>query len=145
MPALCNLFPPGPIAIDRNSHGIKSKSVNRLRTTGRPGDAGGEHAADSGKANVTHMTSLRDSEEAKARRASLLARKIAQADEGRLAMADYQQKQQATLDRTAKLKSLRLAQEAAIVPEPPNPARARRKKSDAVLASISLPRLLVRL
>jgi hypothetical protein len=60
-------------------------------------------------------------------------------------MADYQQKQQATLDRTAKLKSLRLAQEAVIVPEPPKPARVRRKKSDSVLASISLPRLLVRL
>ena len=78
---------------------------------------------------VIHMTSLRDSEEAKTRRASLLARKIAQADEARLAMADYEQNQQATLDRTAKLKSLRLAQEAVIVPEPPKPQRVRKKKS----------------
>ena len=66
------------------------------------------------------------------RRASLLARKIAQADEGRLAVADYEQKQQATLDRTAKLKSLRLAHEAVIVPEPPKRSRVRKKKSTSV-------------
>ena len=83
----------------------------------------------SSKANVIQMTALRDSEEAKARRATLLARRISQADEGRLAMADYEQKQQATLDRTVKLKSLRLAREAVIVPEPPKPAGVRKKKS----------------
>ena len=83
------------------------------------------------------MTSLRDGEEAKVRRASLQARRIAQADEGRLAMADYKQKQQATLDRTVKLKSLRLAQEAVIVPEPPKPTRARRKSRPRSLVESS--------
>ncbi len=47
-------------------------------------------------------------------------------------MADYEKKQQATLDRTVKLKSLRLAQEAVIVFEPPKPTRARKKKSASV-------------
>ena len=81
------------------------------------------------------MSQVDDSEDAKkARRASLLARKIAQADDGRLAMADYEKKQQATLDRTAKLKSLRLAQDAVIVPEPPKPTRVRKKTSASVLS-----------
>jgi hypothetical protein len=56
------------------------------------------------------MTSLK-TDEAKARRATLLERKITQADEGRLAMADYVREQAATLDRTAKLKALRLAKD----------------------------------
>ena len=89
------------------------------------------------------MTSLRDSEEAKARRTSLRARKIAQADEGRLAMADYEQKQQATLDRTVKLKSLRLAQEAVIVLlDPPKPSRVRKKKSASVPSLVTGPPIL---
>jgi hypothetical protein len=60
------------------------------------------------------------------RKAALLKRKIAQADEGRLAMADYNRENQATLDRTEKLKALRLAQEVKV--EPPKPKRASKKK-----------------
>jgi hypothetical protein len=56
------------------------------------------------------MIAFRDSDEAKARRAALLARKTSQADEGRAAMVDYQRGQQATIDRTSKLRALRLAQ-----------------------------------
>jgi len=69
-----------------------------------------------------------DSDEAKARRASLLARKITQVEEGRVAMADYRRDQQATVARIAKLKALRLAQQ----PEPaevkPPKVKAARKK-----------------
>lgn len=61
------------------------------------------------------MTLFKADDEAKARKATLLARKIAQADEGRTAMADYERQQAATLDRTAKLKALRLARE--VTPE----------------------------
>jgi hypothetical protein len=75
------------------------------------------------------MTPFKADDEAKARKATLLARKIAQADEGRTAMADYERQQAATLDRTAKLKALRLAQEAQpeVVVAPP-PKRARKSK-----------------
>jgi hypothetical protein len=72
------------------------------------------------------MTPFRDSDEAKARRATLLARRISQADEGRTAMADYQRDQQATIDRTAKLRALRLAQRSEPV-ELKKPAKPKRK------------------
>ena len=82
------------------------------------------------------MTPFKADDEAKARRATLLARKIAQADEGRTAMADYERQQAATLDRTAKLKALRLAQEgqpkSQAQPEvvvAPAPKRARKSAS----------------
>ena len=71
------------------------------------------------------MTPFKDSDEAKARRATLLARKMTQADEGRTAMADYERQQQATIDRTAKLKALRLAKEA--VPVEAKPKKPKRK------------------
>jgi len=66
-------------------------------------------------------TPFSDSDEAKAHRATLLARKITQADEGRAAMDDYHRTHQAMLDRTAKLRALRLAQPA--VPVEPKPAK----------------------
>jgi hypothetical protein len=79
------------------------------------------------------MTPFKSEDEAKARKATLLARKIAQADEGRTAMADYVRQQAATLDRTAKLKALRLAQEVKPEVKPevvvaPSPKRARKKQ-----------------
>jgi hypothetical protein len=43
---------------------------------------------------------------------TLLARKVARDADGRVAAADYQREKQATLDRTAKLKALRLARDA---------------------------------
>jgi hypothetical protein len=73
------------------------------------------------------MTPFRDDDEAKARKATLLARKIAQADEGRTAMADYERQQLATLDRTAKLKALRLAQEAQPEPVAVKPTKPKSK------------------
>jgi hypothetical protein len=78
--------------------------------------------------HIRVMTPFKADDEAKARKATLQARKIAQADEGRAAMADYERQQAATLDRTAKLKALRLAQEAKpeVVVTPP-PKRARPK------------------
>ena len=78
------------------------------------------------------MTPFRTEDEAKARKATLLARKIAQTDEGRTAMADYERQQAAVREKTAKLKALRLAQEAEpkpIVVEPPKPKAVRKKKS----------------
>ena len=78
------------------------------------------------------MTPFRTEDEAKARKATLLARKIAQTDEGRTAMADYERQQAATLERTAKLKALRLAQEVkpeVLVTPPPKPKAVRKKKS----------------
>jgi hypothetical protein len=71
-----------------------------------------------------------DSDEAKARRATLLARKITQVEEGRVAMADYLRGQQATVARIATLKALRLAQRAEPVEvKPPRVQAARKKKS----------------
>jgi hypothetical protein len=58
------------------------------------------------------MIPPKDEEEARARKAALLARKISQADEGRVAMAEYHRSHQATLDLTAKLKAQRLARDA---------------------------------
>jgi hypothetical protein len=68
------------------------------------------------------MITSNDDAERKQRRADLLARKILQADEARVAMAEYQKEQQATLDRTAKLKAARLAQ-----PADPPPTKPKRK------------------
>jgi hypothetical protein len=71
-----------------------------------------------------------DTDEAKARRASLLARKISQVEEGRAAMADYRRNQLATVARIATLKALRLGQK--VVPaevKPPKAKAARKKKS----------------
>lgn len=45
-------------------------------------------------------------------REELAARKARQAEEGISAMAEYQQKQRATLERTARLRAERLAREA---------------------------------
>jgi hypothetical protein len=75
------------------------------------------------------MIPFRDSDEAKARRATLLARRISQADEARAAMADYQRIQQATIERTSKLRLLRLAQQ----PKPiaAKPTKAKRKSKAA--------------
>jgi hypothetical protein len=70
-----------------------------------------------------------DSDEAKARRATLLARKMQQAEEGRAAMADYQRDQQAAVSRIATLKALRLAQQPEPVEVKPAKAKAVRKKS----------------
>ena len=69
-------------------------------------------------------TSFSDSDEAKARRATLLARKMTQADEGRTAMDEYHRTHQAVLDRTARLRALRLAQQA--VPVEAKPAKAKK-------------------
>ena len=66
-----------------------------------------------------------DNEEAKARRATLLARKTKQVEEGRVAMADYQRDQQANVARIATLKALRLAQ-------PPEPVEVKPPKVKAV-------------
>jgi hypothetical protein len=75
------------------------------------------------------MTTFRDSDEAKARRATLLARKISQADEWRTAMAEYHQNQQTTIDRTAKLRALRLAQQPG--PVEVKPTKRKRKAKAA--------------
>ena len=72
-----------------------------------------------------------DTEEAKARRATLLARKITQVEEGRVAMADYQRDQQAMVARIATLKALRLAQQPEPVDVNPPKAKAARKKKSA--------------
>ena len=73
------------------------------------------------------MTSPKiDDREAGERKAALLERKIAQADEARVAMADYHRENQATLDRTTKLKAMRLAQEVRV--EPLKPKRTSKKK-----------------
>lgn len=69
------------------------------------------------------MTPFSDSDEAKARRATLLARKISQAEEGRAAMDDYHRSHEATLDRTARLRALRLAQQTAPVEAKPQKAQ----------------------
>ena len=74
------------------------------------------------------MSPNRDGEEAEARRAMLRARKLAQADEGRAAMADYVRGQQATIDRTAKLKAQRLVQQA-LPTEPPKKKKVGAKKA----------------
>ena len=74
------------------------------------------------------MTPFSDSDEAKARRATLLARKMTQADEGRTAMDDYHRSHQATLERTAKLRALRLAQEALPVEAKPEKAKKSTKQ-----------------
>jgi len=66
-----------------------------------------------------------DNDETQARRAALLARKIAQAEEGRVAMADYDRDNQATLDRTARLRAQRLAQ-------PPEPVEAKKPKAKRI-------------
>ena len=86
--------------------------------------------ADSGKITcnlyIPDMTASKiDDPEAKERKATLLKRKIARADEGRIAMADYHRENQATLDRTTKLKAMRLAQEVKV--EPPKPKRTSKK------------------
>ena len=71
-----------------------------------------------------------DSDESKARRSALLARKITQVEEGRVAMADYHRDQRAMVARTAKLKALRLARPPEPVDvKPPKPKAARKKKS----------------
>lgn len=75
------------------------------------------------------MIPFRDSDEAKVRRATLLARRISQADEARAAMADYQRIQQATIERTSKLRLLRLAQQA--MPIAAKPTKAKRKSKAA--------------
>ena len=77
------------------------------------------------------MTSFRTDKESKARRATLQARKIAQADEGRTAMADYQREQAATLARTAKLRAQRLAKEAEAYCHTADEADGVRKKKSA--------------
>ena len=78
--------------------------------------------------HIGDMTSPKiDDVEARERKAALLKRKISQADEARTAMADYNRENQATLDRTAKLKALRLAQEA--VPVEAKPTKPKRKSS----------------
>ena len=78
--------------------------------------------------HISFMTPFSDSDEAKARRATLLARKITQADEGRAAMDEYHRSHQAVLDRTAKLRALRLAQPAVPVEaKPKKPAKPKRQ------------------
>jgi hypothetical protein len=58
-----------------------------------------------------------------------LERKIAQAADGRLAMAEYQQQQQAAVDRMAVLKEARLARDAeAVRPVKTNKAAVKRRK-----------------
>jgi hypothetical protein len=57
--------------------------------------------------------------------AERLERKTLRDQEGRVAMADYERDQQATLDRTAKLKALRLARDAA--PIEAKPVKRRKK------------------
>ena len=74
------------------------------------------------------MIPNRDGEEAEARRAILRARKTARADEGRVAMADYVRDQQATIDRTAKLRAQRLVQQA-LPTEPLKKSKAPKKVS----------------
>jgi len=71
---------------------------------------------------------ITDNDETQARRAALLARKIAQAEDGRVAMADYNRDNQATLDRTARLRAQRLAQ-------PPEPVEAKRPKATRISKS----------
>jgi hypothetical protein len=72
-----------------------------------------------------------DTDEAKARRANLLARKITQVEEGRAAMADYRRDQQVMIARTAKLKALRLARQSEPADVKPAKAKAVRKKKSA--------------
>jgi hypothetical protein len=82
--------------------------------------------------HIPAMTPFSDSDEAKARRATLLARRISQADEGRAAMDDYHRSHQATLDRTARLRALRLAQQT--VPVEAKPAKSKKPTRKAKVA-----------
>jgi LPS O-antigen subunit length determinant protein (WzzB/FepE family) len=85
--------------------------------------------------HILAMTPFSDSDEAKARRATLLARKISQADEGRAAMDDYHRSHQATLDRTARLRALRLAQQTVPVEaKPTTPKKPTKPKRKAKVA-----------
>ena len=59
-------------------------------------------------------------------RLALLARKALQADEARIAMAEYQRDHIAAVDRMAKLKALRLAQEALPVEVKPKAKRTKK-------------------
>jgi hypothetical protein len=73
--------------------------------------------------HISLMTPFSESDEAKARRATLLARKMSQLDEGRTAMDEYHRSHEATLERTAKLRALRLAQQALPVEAKPEKAK----------------------
>jgi len=80
----------------------------------------------------THISEMTpDTDEARARKASLLARKISQVEEGRAAMADYRRDQQVTIARIAKLKALRLARESEPAEAKPPKVKAARKKKSA--------------
>ena len=81
--------------------------------------------------HIRAMTPFRDEDEAKARKETRLARKVAQGEEGREAMADYVNKQAATLTLTATLKAQCLAREAepkpiAMVPDTRRAVKAKR-------------------
>ena len=54
----------------------------------------------------------------------MLARKVARDADARVAAADYERNQQATLARTAKLRALRLGQVVEV--EPPKPMRKKK-------------------
>jgi hypothetical protein len=80
----------------------------------------------------SHMLRMTpDTDEAKARKANLLARKVTQVEEGRAAMADYRRDQQVTIARTAKLRALRLARQSEPADVKPPKAKAARKKKSA--------------
>ena len=61
----------------------------------------------------------------------MLARKMLQIDEGRTAMDEYHRSHEATLERTAKLRALRLAQEALPVEAKPEKAKKPAKAKKA--------------
>lgn len=66
---------------------------------------------------ILHMTASNEVDDAKARKTALAARRIAQAAEGLVAMADYRREQQTTVDRMAALRAERLARQA-LAPAP---------------------------
>ena len=85
-----------------------------------------------GRITTHRMVQSKDTEEAQARRATLLARKMKQGEEGREAMADYVSDQAATLRRTVTLREQRLARDAEPEPmavKPAKPKAVRKKKS----------------
>ena len=70
-------------------------------------------------------------------RAEAEFRKKAQAEDGRAAASEYRAEAIATREKTARLKALRLAKEAAVAAAPPPPAPVKPKKAAAKKKRVS--------
>lgn len=78
-------------------------------------------------------------DDAKTNKANAQFNKLQRAEDGKKAMSEYEKEQAATLAKTARLKALRLARDAAEAAAPKAPAPAKKKsvkakKSDASLS-----------